>query len=224
MKKFIITLLVIFTVNMVQAQDDQLYFGLYRMSKANVTLNSGDGKFKQNNVIFVIDWLAGNTAWVGMDLSLVPNIDWGGTVNAPTGVHGALAEVDFGWYVNPNKPIRILGSETHIGLGIIGGFKSAGFNTDGITFPGLSLSALTYVNDKIVVNTKYHYSFFYNNQESGPYNARNKKLAFNCTYRLGDKLGINVSPNFNSFTTDNSTGALIKGKYSSVDFGLSLFW
>jgi hypothetical protein len=224
MKKLIILTAFMFLMVGAKAQDDQLYFGLYRMSSADVTLKSGDTKFKQNNVIFVVDWLAGNTAWVGMDLSLVPNIDWGGSVEAPETVHGAWAEVDWGWYLNPNKPIRILGSETHIGLGVIGGFKSAGFSTAGITFPGASLSILTYVNDKIVVNTKYHYSFFFNNQESGPYNARNKKLAFNCTYRVGDKLGINVSPNFNSFTTDNSTGALIKGKYSSVDFGFSLFW
>ncbi len=224
MKKLIILTAFMFLMVGAKAQDDQFYIGIYQMSKGDVVLNSGDLKFNSNKLIFKAEWLAGNTAWVGGDFSLVPNIDWGGTVNAPEDVHGALAEVDFGWYVNPNKPIRILGSETHIGLGLIGGIKSAGFKTNGITFPGLSLSALTYVNNKIVVNTKYHYSFFFNNRESGPYNARNKKLAFDCTYRVGDKLGITISPNFNSYTTDNSTGSLISGKYTSVDFGFSLFW
>jgi hypothetical protein len=223
MKKLIIFTAFMFLMVGAKAQDDQLYFGLYRMSSADVTLKTGDASFKANNLIFKVEWLAGNTAWVGGDFSIVPNIDWD-IVDAPETVHGALAEIDWGWYLNPNKPIRILGSETHIGLGFIGGFKSAGFRTSGITFPGLSLSALTYVNNKIVVNTKYHYSLFFNNRESGPYNARNKKLAFDCTYRVGDKLGLTVSPNFNSFTTDISTGGLLNGKYKSVDFGFSLFW
>ncbi|MFC5282977.1 hypothetical protein [Pedobacter alpinus] len=183
MKKLIILTAFMFLMVGAKAQDDQLYFGLYRMSSADVTLKTGNASFKANNLIFKIDWLAGNTAWVGGDFSLVPNIDWGGTVEAKETIHGAWAEVDFGWYVNPKKPIKILGSETHIGLGFIGGFKSAGFSTAGITFPGASLSALTYLNDKIVINTKYHYSFFFNNTES-EYTARNIKLAFDCTYRV----------------------------------------
>ncbi len=223
MKKLIIIFLVLIAVNIAKAQDDQFYIGLYQMTKANAISKSGDVKFAANKLIFKIDWISDESTWLTMDLSAVPNIDWGGTVAPPETFHGALAEIDFGWYFNPNKPIKIVGSKTYMGLGIIGGYKYGGLGSVGMTFPGLSFSALTKVNAKIIVNTKYQYSLYWNNTDS-KYSARNTKLSFDATYRLTDKFGVTISPNFNTYTTETGVNNLVKGTYKSVDFGVSLFW
>ncbi|WP_304068418.1 hypothetical protein [Pedobacter glucosidilyticus] len=223
MKKLILTLAFIFFMIKAQAQDDQFYIGIYQMTKANAVSKSGDVKFNANKLIFKIDWISDESSWLTLDLSALPNIDWGGSVAPPETFHGALAEIDFGWYFNPNKPIKIVGSRTYMGLGIIGGYKYGGLGSIGITFPGLSFSALTKVNSKIVVNTKYQYSFYWNNTDS-EYSARNTKLSFDATYKLTDKFGLTVSPNFNTYTTETGVNNLVKGTYKSVDFGFSLFW
>ena len=127
MKKLIIILLAFFIVNKAKAQD-QLYIGLYQMTSGNATTKTGDVKFNSNKLIFKVDWITDQSNWVSLDLSAVPNIDWGGSVRPPETFHGALAEVDFGWYFNPNKPIKIVGSKTYLGLGINGGYKYGGIN------------------------------------------------------------------------------------------------
>lgn len=222
MKKLIIILLAFFIVNKAKAQD-QLYIGLYQMTSGNATTKTGDVKFNSNKLIFKVDWITDQSNWVSLDLSAVPNIDWGGSVRPPETFHGALAEVDFGWYFNPNKPIKIVGSKTYLGLGINGGYKYGGFGSIGITFPGLTFSALTQVNSKVTVNTKYQYSFYFNNTDS-EYSARNIKLSFDATYRITDKLGVTLSPNVNTYTTETGVRSLLEGTYKSVDFGFSLFW
>lgn len=208
------------------AQDDQFHIALYQFSKGNADLATNSNyTFTAKNPMLKFDWVTADMGWVTGDFSLVPNIDWGGTVNSPDNVHGALADVDFGFYVNPGKPIKILGSETRIGLGIIGGFETAGFRSAGITFPGASFSVLTHVNNKLIINTRYHYSFFYNNSDHDKY-GKNTKLQFNVSYKLLNWFGITATPNLETYKlASRPSGAAANGaKYRSLDLGISFFW
>ncbi|MCU0441700.1 MAG: hypothetical protein MUE96_04815 [Bacteroidia bacterium] len=208
------------------AQDDQFHLAFYQFSKGNADLATNSNyTFTVKNPMLKFDWVTSDFGWVTGDFSLVPNIDWGGTVNPPDDIHGALADIDFGFYVNPGKPIKILGSETRIGLGLIGGFETAGFRSAGITFPGASFSILTHLNDRFIVNTRYHYSFFYNNNDSGNY-GKNTKLQFNITCKLLRWLGITLTPNIETYKlAERPPGAAANGaKYHSLDLGISFFW
>lgn len=208
------------------AQEDQFHIALYQISTGNADLATNSNyTFTAQNPMLKFDWVTTDFGWVTGDFSLVPNIDWGGTVNSPDNVHGALADVDFGFYVNPGKPIKILGSETRIGIGIIGGFETAGFRSAGITFPGASLSIHTKLGDKMILNTRYHYSYFYNNTDS-EYTSRNTKLQFNFTYKLLSWFGLTITPNIETYKLENrpSGAAANSATYYSTDFGLSFFW
>ncbi len=207
------------------AQDDQLHIALYQFSAGNADLATNNNySFSVKNPMLKIDWVT-EMAWVTGDFSMVPNIDWGGTVNSPDDVHGALADVDFGFYVNPGKPIKILGSETRIGLGFIGGFETAGFRSAGITFPGASFSILTHLGNKFIINTRYHYSVFYNRYDSDNY-GKNTKLQFNVSYKLRDWFGITVTPNIETYklAVRPPGAAANAATYYSTDLGISFFW
>ena len=208
------------------AQYDQFHISLYQISRGNADLATNSNyTFTAKNPMLKFDWVTSDYGWVTGDFSLVPNIDWGGTVNSPDNVHGALADVDFGFYVNPGKPIKILGSETRIGLGFIGGFETAGFRSAGITFPGASFSILTHLGNKFIINTRYHYSVFYNRYDSDNY-GKNTKLQFNVSYKLRDWFGITVTPNIETYklAVRPPGAAANAATYYSTDLGISFFW
>lgn len=208
------------------AQVDQFHISLYQFSSGNADLATNSNyTFTTKNPMLKFDWVTSDYGWVTGDFSLIPNIDWGGTVNSPDNVHGALADVDWGYYLNPGKPIKILGSETRIGLGIIGGFETAGFRSAGITFPGASFSVLTTIGERLIINTRYHYSVFYNKYDTDNY-GKNTKLQFNVTYKMLDWFGLTVTPNIETYKlAARPPGAAANAaSYYSTDFGLSFFW
>ncbi len=226
LRKTINTLVFCLCYSISSAQFDQLHISLYQFSAGKAELATNNNYiFSVKNPMLKIDWVSSDFGWVTGDYTVAINIDWGGSVNPPTMVHGSLADIDFGFFVNPGKPIKILGSETRIGLGLLGGFETAGFNSSGITFPGASFSVLTNLGDKFIINTRYHYSVFYNNQDNEKY-GKNTKLQFNTSIKLLNWFGITITPNIETYKlAKRPTGAAASSaNYYSLDLGMSFFW
>ncbi len=224
-KKFLLSAFCFYGL-IASAQYDQLHISLYQFSAGKAELATNNNySFSVKNPMLKVDWVSSDFGWVTGDFTVAVNIDWSGTVNSPPEVHGSIADVDFGFYLNPGKPIKILGTETRIGLGFLGGFETAGFNSGGITFPGASLSVLTKLGERFVINTRYHHSVFYNNQDSKEY-GKNTKLQFNVSYKLLNWFGFTLSPNVETYKlASRPSGAAAKGaNYLSLDLGMSFFW